>query len=82
MSKPISQREARSLRKRVQKYEDDERTRLARWRSSYPGGVNIRTLTLDAVSAAVVGTAMSLEHAIVAKLDGNELYLYAVRVKP
>ena len=75
----ISQREARRLRKRVEELEQRDRARRKRWSSDYPGGVNFCTLTLAPESAARVQTAQVLDHAIVAKIDGTSLRLYALR---
>lgn len=79
MRTKISQREAHSLKKRVEKLEKEQRTRLQRWGSEYPGGVNIFRVRLDAVQAARTDVAIALEHTIVGKLHGEELLIYAVK---
>lgn len=81
MRKKISQREARRNRKELAMMRASEETRLSRWGSEYPGGVNILTLNLSNESAAVVKTAQLLQHPLVARIDGFTLYLYAMRVK-
>lgn len=77
-ARKISQREARRLRQRVQRFEDVERERLSRWGKNYPGGTNFLTLTLDSVSAAKADTAQLLGAAIVGRMHDGKLYLYAV----
>jgi tRNA G18 (ribose-2'-O)-methylase SpoU len=65
MRKPISQREARRLRKRVA----DLATILAGqrnlWRTDYPGGVHLDTISVNGTEAAIVRTARALGHACV-----------------
>jgi len=41
MKNPISQREARRLRKRVAEFEQDNSVRMQSWKINYPGGVYI-----------------------------------------
>lgn len=77
----ISQREARRLRKRVEELEHRERARRHRWSSDYPGGTNFCTVTLCDTAAAMVQTAQLLDHAIVARISGDQLYLYALQQK-
>jgi hypothetical protein len=79
--RPISQREARKLKKRVEELEQRERARIRRWSGDYPGGVHVQTLNLNELPAARLQTAALLEHALVARVNGTELYIYAVTVK-
>ena len=77
--KPISQREAHALRKRVRELEGRELSRFTRWAQDYPGGVNIAVVTLDDVTAAKLKTARALSHAVVAvPQSDNRLYFYAL----
>jgi hypothetical protein len=79
--RPISQREARKLKKRVEELEQRERARISRYSSDFPGGIHVQTLNLNEVPAARLQTAAKLEHALVGRVNGNELYIYAVEVK-
>lgn len=76
--KIISQREARRMQKRIELLEREENRRRSEWASDWPGGVNIWTFAVHIDAAAAIGTAQKLDHAIVAKLDGNHLRLYAL----
>lgn len=78
--KVISQREARKLRKRIEQLEERDRIRVSRYTSEFPGGTHIQSLTLNEVPAARLQTVAKLEHALVAKVSGAELHLYAVKV--
>lgn len=80
MRSNISQREARRLKKRVAELETAESARKQRWSSGYPGGVNIVTYTFDKdFHRGVMEGAQMLGHALVAKLDGATLKIYAVK---
>lgn len=72
MSKPISQREARQLRKRVAELERQEDSRRNAWVQQYPGGVHIASFSFDndRTEIACIGTARRLGHAVVAIHDG------------
>lgn len=81
MSEPISQAEARRLKKRVEQLERDERNRRTRFATDYPGGVNIATQTFDAPESflpAVVSNSRKLGHAVVVVADGKVLRFYAL----
>lgn len=77
----ISQREARRLRKRVQVLEEEQTTRISRYRNSYPGGVHLVTLNelADYVDGQLAAAA-KLGAALVGRWDetGKQLYVYAV----
>jgi len=78
--KLISQREARRMQKRIELLEREEERRRSNWASDYPGGVNFWSLpNLGADTIAAINTAQVLGHAIVAKLEGGRLRLYALR---
>ncbi len=77
-TKPISQREARRLKKRVKELEEEKRVALNQWRSEYPGGVCIRNFTCSDVSQAAINTAQKLGCAIIGKLRNDTLYIYAI----
>jgi len=79
MSKKISQREARRMQRELRQRDADESRRRSRWKADYPGGTHIDTIVLSDVEFSIVDTAMKLNHAIVAKLDGGTLKLFAVR---
>lgn len=75
----ISQREARRLRKRVEQLERDERDRRSAYVSSWPGGVNIDSFTIDEASFAKIDTARKLSHAVVVTTDNRlQLRFYAL----
>lgn len=73
MSKPISQREARQLRKRVAELEQAEERRRRMWSHDYPGGTNITTLVLGGphFQLQALQTARLLGHAVVAIQDDD-----------
>lgn len=81
-TKRISQREARRLRKRVEELERRERDRLSNWAHDYPSGVNIATfdVTEAKVQRGAMDAAHRLGHALVAKLDGDRMLVYGVRL--
>jgi len=79
MSKPISQAEARRLRKRVRELEDRERVRHRVYAQDYPGGVFI--VKFPCVGPEAKGsfsTAIRLGCALVAKFSGDSLKIFAV----
>lgn len=47
MSKGISQREARALRKRVEELTNERNMQRRAWGRQYPGGVHLGTLGID-----------------------------------
>ena len=75
----ISQREAQRLRRRVAELEAMDRARESGWSADYPGGICFWSMTLGAETIAAMKTAAALRHAVVAKLDGNKLLLFALR---
>lgn len=82
MSKKISQREARKLRKRVTELEKINEQNASAWAREYIGGVNIATVPTSEVHHAICRTARKLGHALVAVPSDNgklELILYAVK---
>jgi hypothetical protein len=81
VSKPISQREARSLRKRVEELERAERSRANRWASEWVGGTSLFHMPADAYARASVATSRLLGHAVVVTLDGSDLHFHAIRLQ-
>jgi len=79
MSKPISQAEARRLRKRVRELEDRERARHRLYSQDYPGGISIVEFTSVGPEAkGSLTTAIRLGCALVAKFSGDSLKIFAV----
>jgi hypothetical protein len=81
VSKPISQREARQLRKRVQELEAREDARRRRWSQEWFGGVNICSATWEKndVIPTAIRTARLLGHAVVALGDdGGQIRFMAL----
>lgn len=78
-TKRISQREARKLRKELDRMREAERMRGIQWRSGYPGGVHVQNVTVSPEAAARLDTAARLDHALVAKIEGSTLRLYAMK---
>lgn len=81
MSKKISQREAKTLRKRVAELERHNEQNASAWAREYIGGVHVATVSISDVSHAICKTARKLGHAVVAVQSDNgkfELSLYAV----
>ena len=82
MSKKISQREARQLRKRVADLEKRNEQNASAWAREYIGGVHVATVSASDVSHAICKTARKLGHALIAVPSDNgkwELSLYAVK---
>ena len=78
-TKQISQREARAFKRRVAELEAMEGRRRNAWADSYPGGVNITTLTVPESARASIHTARLLKHAVVGTLSSDgSLRLYAL----
>ena len=61
----ISQREARRLKRRVDELERAENARYSAWADTYPFGVHIATVPVDAPAMAAIMTARKLGHAVV-----------------
>lgn len=77
--KAISQREARRTRKELSDLRDLVSQQISRWSSAYPGGTHIQSLNLDATCAARAEVAQRLGFAMVCKIDGSKLLIYAVK---
>lgn len=75
----ISQREAQRLRKRVAELERRDRERFQAWTKEYPDGVHLDTVALTSVEHAQFRTAAKLGFALVGKLDGENIMIYAVK---
>lgn len=81
MTKQISQREARRLRKRVEELELQEDRRRRAWSQEWFGGVNIATAEFNALDRIPVAirTARMLGHAVVViGSDGGDLRFMAL----
>ena len=77
----ISQREARRMRAELRKLYERDAARERTWSSSYPGGVNIDTITVNDCEWHIVETAQKLGHWCLVKSSQNgkhELLIYAV----
>jgi hypothetical protein len=80
LSKKISQREARQLRKRVAELEKINEQNASAWARDYVGGVNIDTIPVKDVEWHIISTARKLGHAVVVlPTDNFKLLLYAVK---
>lgn len=77
--KIISQREARRTRKELAELRDAQYKQRNRWSSDYPGGTHIETLNLTKEEVAAIYTAQKLGFAVVAKINGDDLLIYAVK---
>lgn len=69
--KPISQREARELKRRVAELEAMEDRRRNAWADSYPGGTNIATLNIPDSARSEIRVARLLKHAVVVTLSSD-----------
>lgn len=76
--KQISQTEAYRLKRRVRELEENVRIRMNRYRSGYPGGVSARSFEMGDASFAALSLADKLGCALVAKISGMRLVIYAV----
>jgi len=79
--KKISQREARRLRARVAQLERDELLRVNRYRTDYPGGVHLATISgLPSFVDGKLACAHTLGAALVVRFDesAKRLLVYAV----
>lgn len=61
----ISQREARSLKKRVAELEGKLSNQHNRWAGQWPGGTHIDTIAVQPAEWHIVNTARLLGHAVV-----------------
>jgi hypothetical protein len=78
----ISQREARSLRKRVDELTAEINSRRYAWASEYPGGVHLGSVdmvNLPVLFGQIVG-ARKLKHAVIVTLSptANEIRVHAL----
>lgn len=78
-NKIISQREARRLRKRIAEIEEQNWQRYSRWNRSFPGGTLMQSLSLGEGPSATLNAVKRLGFVMVAKIDGNQLHIYAVK---
>jgi hypothetical protein len=79
MTKTISQREARALRRRVRELEQVLDRQKNGWAESWPGGVNITTFSADNDIVANIRTARLLKHACVATIrSGGDIAIFAL----
>jgi len=83
MKKPISQNEARRLRKRVTELMQEQHDRITRWNDDYPGGVNIAQILIGPSDERIRGkldAVTILDKVLVAKWrqDRNTLDVFAV----
>jgi len=78
MTKPISQAEARRLKKRVAFLENEKRLMFNRYRDDYPGGVWARQFTCNDETVAALDMATKLGCALVARLRQDKLTIFAV----
>ncbi len=69
----ISQREARRLKKRVEKLEEMERDRRKAWVSDWPGGQELCNCKFDpsGIVPNSIRVARRLGHAVIALQDGD-----------
>lgn len=74
----ISQAEARRLKRRVKELEEQNLTRFARYRRCYPGGVHALSFTMSEATLAALNMASKLGCALVAKISGQQLDIFAV----
>lgn len=79
MSKPISQREARAMRKRLREIADRERQERHAWTATWPNGVCLQSVTVDPVVYAKIETARRLGYPVVVTTSQNALYFHAVK---
>jgi len=75
--KPLSQREAYRLKKRVEELEAERRHMRDRWVGDWPASIPIHRLSVDIVTKAVVKTARTLEHAVVVTIQDDQLVFWA-----
>jgi len=74
----ISQREARELKRRVARLENELDRQRNAWVTEWPGGTHVRTLTIDDVTLETVRVSRLLKHAVVVTINSEgRLNLYA-----
>lgn len=71
MTKPISQREARHLRRRARELEAIINRQKNAWAETWPGGTNITTISVLDVHVTAVRVARLLGHACVATVTSD-----------
>ena len=76
--KQISQTEAYRLKRRVEFLEDRDRVRFNQYRAAYPGAIHARTFNMSEATKAALDMAAKLGCALVAKIRGGQLDIYAV----
>lgn len=76
--KPITQTEARNLRKRVALLEDLVAAERRRYAISWPGGVHLATINPDASLHATLNTARILGHAVVVTVEAGNVKFFAL----
>jgi hypothetical protein len=77
----ISQREARELRREVQRLHAEEDRRRNSWVSEWPGGTNIAQSSFNAATdflPAVIHNSRKLGHAVICTTDGSTVLYYAL----
>lgn len=79
MSARISQREARRLRARVKRLEEQQVEVLRYWSQDYTGVWLVRQAVADE-TRHVVATAAKLGHVIVARVSDQAVDFYALRL--
>ncbi len=77
-TKPISQREALRLRKRVYELEQEKISMFNKYRQEYPGGVFARRFTCGDASRAALDMAQDLGCVLIGKMSGGSLDIYAI----
>jgi len=81
MSKPIPQREARRLRKRVDELESVISQQKNSWHSEWPSSIGIRELPAEKGTIDVVNVCRKLGHAVVVTDNGDGmLKLWAAKI--
>lgn len=76
--KPITQREARRLQRRVELLEELIRSERSRYSAMWPGGVHLATINPDASLHATVNTARVLGHAVVCTVEAGRIKFFAL----
>jgi hypothetical protein len=79
VKKPISQNEARRLRKRVVELESILEAQRSRWSSEWPGSVVLHRMDPGIETKAIVRTARALSHAVVVSIKDDQLTFWGVK---
>lgn len=74
----ITQAAARAALKRVAQLEQEHSRRLNSYVTDYPGGVHMATIGMGELSAGRLQASQSLGAAIVGRMDGQEMRVYAI----